>query len=183
MTFKIVKAIKIYFSPRKAKSMKTFSLQSINHQWFWKMFTLKTLLEYFHWIAPNWPFFFFKVKREGINVINLEDITPSILFCITVNLIVLKHFIGKINVRFAKRDTRPWETNGLSIESPATARLSHLTGEFGFSYVSLPRKQSPSSFFQMVTLSYPAPSPHNAGILNVGWWVGLKKSNKIPISE
>lgn len=57
----------------------------------------------------------------------------------------------------------------------ATARLPHLTGDFGFSDFSLPRKQSLYSFFQMVTLSYPEESPHNTLIFIVKWWVGLRK--------
>jgi hypothetical protein len=52
------------------------------------------------------------------------------------------------------------------LKSLATARLSHLTGDFSFSYSSLPRKQSLYSFFQMVTPSYPEESPHNTTILD-----------------
>lgn len=92
------------------KSMKTLSpvyMPSVLVQ----MFTLETSrilpLDY---TKSTFFFFFLKVKKKWINVINLEDITPSILFCVTVNLIALKHFISKINVSFARHDIRPWET-------------------------------------------------------------------------
>lgn len=79
---------------------------------------------------------------------SLKDTTACIPFCVAVNGIALERFIGKINVSLAERETRPWETEGLSAESLAAARPPRLTGDSAFHLSLYPESPACTASFK-----------------------------------